>query len=394
MLRLSKEFVDDPHSVYRQLREGGPVHRVTMWNGLRAWMITGYDEARALLSDPRLAKDGVTAAALYPMGTATTIGSVLGNNMLFKDPPDHTRLRRFITAAFTAHTVQRLRPAIWQITGELLDAIEPGLQTDLMQALAQPLPIRVIGELLGVPTAERELFRSLVVPIFTSTDASEIRPAQGGLTALLTDVIAAKRSQPGDDVLSDLIRRRDDGDQLSEEELLGTAFLLIIAGFDTTVNLIGNGTLELLRHPDQLAALRADRALLPGAIEEILRFESPLNTATVRFTAAPVTIRDTEIPAGELVLIALLSANRDEQRFPDADRFDITRNDNRHIAFGRGIHHCLGAPLARMEAEIAFDRLLSRFGDIRLASDEPLTYRPSTLMRGLHALPVVLGPAT
>ncbi|UUO03455.1 cytochrome P450 [Mycolicibacterium novocastrense] len=394
MLRLSKEFVDDPHSVYRQLREGGPVHQVTMWNGLRAWMITGYDEARALLSDPRLAKDGVTAAALYPTGTATAIGSVLGNNMLFKDPPDHTRLRRFITAAFTAHTVQRLRPAIWQITGELLDAIEPGLQTDLMQALAQPLPVRVIGELLGVPAAERELFRSLVVPIFTSTDASEIRPAQRGLTALLTDVIAAKRSQPGDDVLSDLIRRRDDGDQLSEEELLGTAFLLIIAGFDTTVNLIGNGTLELLRHPDQLAALRADRALLPGAIEEILRFESPLNTATVRFTAAPVTIRDIEIPAGELVLIALLSANRDEQQFPDADRFDITRNDNRHIAFGRGIHHCLGAPLARMEAEIAFDRLLSRFGDIRLASDEPLTYRPSTLMRGLHALPVVLGPAT
>lgn len=393
MLRLSKEFVDDPHTVYTQLREGGPAHHVTMWNGLRAWMITGYDEARALLSDPRLAKDGVAAAALYPTGTATTIGSVLGNNMLFKDPPDHTRLRRFVTAAFTAHAVQRLRPAIRQITDELLDAIEPGLPADLMQSLAQPLPIRVIGELLGVPTAERERFRSLVVPIFTSTDASEIRPAQRGLTALLTDVIAAKRAHPGDDVLSDLIRHRDDGDQLSEEELLGTAFLLIIAGFDTTVNLIGNGTLELLRHPDQLAALRADRALLPGAIEEILRFESPLNTATVRFTAAPVTVRDIEIPAGELVLIALLSANRDEQRFPDADRFDITRNDTRHIAFGRGIHHCVGAPLARMEAEIAFDRLLSRFGDIHLASDEPLSYRPSTLMRGLRALPVVLGPA-
>ncbi|CAM3340206.1 cytochrome P450 [Mycobacterium frederiksbergense] len=393
MLRLSEEFVDDPHNVYRQLRPGGPAHQVTMWNGLRAWMITGYDEARALLSDPRIAKDGATAAALYPTGTATTIGSVLGNNMLFKDPPDHTRLRRFVTAVFTSHAVQRLRPAIRQITDELLDAVEPGAPTDLMQSLAQPLPIRVIGELLGVPTAERERFRSLAVPIFTSTDATEIQPAQRELTALLTDVIAAKRSQPGDDVLSDLIRRRDDGDQLSEEELLGTAFLLIIAGFDTTVNLIGNGTLELLRHPDQLSALRADRTLLPGAIEEILRFESPLNTATVRFTAAPVTVRDIEIPAGELVLIALLSANRDERRFPDADRFDITRNGNRHIAFGRGIHHCVGAPLARMEAEIAFDRLLSRFGDIRLASDEPLSYRPSTLMRGLHALPVVLGPA-
>jgi cytochrome P450 len=300
--------------------------------------------------------------------------------------------------------VQRLRPSIGQITDELLDAIDPGAPVDLMESLAQPLPIRVIGELLGVPADQREQFRSLTVPIFTSTDAHEVRPAQRELTELLRDVIAAKRLQPGDDVLSGLVHRRDvngrdGGDRLSEEELLGTAFLLIVAGFETTVNLIGNGILELLRHPDQLAALRADRALLPGAIEEILRFQSPLNTATVRFTAAPITVGQVEIPAGELVLIALLSANRDDRRFPAADRFDITRNgqttrnSHRHIAFGHGIHHCVGAPLARMEAEIALDRLLSRFVDIRLEMTGPPTYRPSTLMRGLHALPVSLRPA-
>lgn len=393
MLRLHKSFVDDPHTVYRQLRRDGPVHHVTMWNGLQAWMITGYDEARALLTDPRIKKDGVAAAALFPPGTATTIGSVLGNNMLFKDPPDHTRLRRYVTAAFTSHAVQRLRPTIGQITDELLDAIDPGAPVDLMKSLAQPLPIRVIGELLGVPAAERERFKSLVVPIFTSTDPLEIGSAQGELTELLRHIIAATRSQPGDDVLSDLVLRRDGGDQLSEEELLGTAFLLIVAGFDTTVNLIGNGILELARHPHQLAALRADRALVPGAIEEILRFESPLNTATVRFTAEPVAVGRVEIPAGELVLIALLSANRDERRFTDAGKFDIFRKGTRHMAFGHGIHHCVGAPLARLEAEIAFDRLLSRFDDIQLSSPHAMTYRSSTLMRGLHELPVTLMPA-
>lgn len=393
MLFLSKSFVDDPHTVYRQLRHDGPAHQVTMWNGLRAWLITGYDEARALMTDPRIKKDGVRAAGLYPTDTATTVGSVLGNNMLFKDPPDHTRLRRFVTATFTAHAVQRLRPGVEEIAEELLDAIDPGTPVDLMTALAQPLPIRVIGELLGVPTAERDRFKSLVLPIFTSTDAEVVGPAQRELTELLRDVMSIKRSQPGEDLLSGLIGRRDDGDQLSEEELLGTAFLLIIAGYDTTVNLIGNGILELARHPDQLAALRADRALLPGAIEEMLRFESPLNTATIRFTAEPVTVGQAEIPAGELVLIALLSANRDERYFPDADRFDITRDGQRHMAFGHGIHHCLGAPLARMEAEIAFGKLLSRFADIRLDTAGPPAYRATTLMRGLHALPVTLKAA-
>ncbi|MCV7298399.1 cytochrome P450 [Mycobacterium barrassiae] len=391
MLRLGNSFIQNPHSLYEQLRREGPAHPVTMWGGVRVWLITRYDEARALLTDPRVSKDGPTASTLYPLGTDGSIGGVLGDNMLFKDPPDHTRLRRFVTAAFTAHAVKRLRPTIERTTEELLDAVARAHGTvDLMQALAQPLPVRVIGELLGVHAAKQHTFMSLVIPIFTSTDPRELRAAQIELTDLLRSIIAAKRSQPGDDIFSRLVHLRDEGDQLSEEELLGTAFLLIVAGYETTVNLIGNGVLALLQHPDQLDAVRADRTLLPAAVEEILRFESPLNTATVRFTAEPVDVGDVVIPAGQLVLIALQAANRDERRFVNADRFDIFRKNNRHIAFGHGIHFCVGAPLARVEGEVALDRLLTRFGDIRLAADAPLTYRPSTLMRGLQALPVTL----
>ena len=351
MLHLGKSFIQNPHSLYEQLRLQGPAHPVTMWGGVRVWLITRYDEARVLLADPRVKKDGATASALFPPGADRSIGSVLGDNMLFKDPPDHTRLRRFVTAAFTAHAVKQLRPTIARITDELLDAIAASAHesVDMMQALAQPLPMRVIGELLGVPAAKQDAFVSLMIPFFTSADPQELRTTQVELTNLLRSIIATKRSRPGDDVLSDLVHRRDEGDQLSEEELLGTVFLLIVAGYETTVNLIGSGILALLQHPEQLNAVRADRSLLPAAVEEILRFESPLNTATVRFTTAPVDLGDVVIPAGELMMIALSSANRDERRFEDADRFDVFRKTNRHIAFGHGIHHCVGAPLARME---------------------------------------------
>lgn len=387
MLRLDNAFVQNPHLSYDRMRQEAPAHPVIMWGGVRVWMVTRFEEARALLADPRVKKDGPTATAFFPPGTDGSIGSLLGDNMLFKDPPDHTRLRRFVTAAFTTHAVKRLRPTIIRAADELLDDITTG-EVDLMRAYAQPLPVRVIGELLGVPTAAQGTFPSLVVPIFTSTDVDELRTAQIGLSALLQTIIATKRSSPGDDVLSSLVHQRDHGDRLTEQELLGTAFLLIIAGYDTTVNLIGNGVLALLQHPDQLRAVRADPSLLPAAVEEILRFQSPLNTATVRFTAESIPLGGTVIPAGELVLIALLGANHDERRFPDPHRFDIFRPDNRHLAFGHGIHHCLGAPLARMEGEIALDRLLSRYEDIRLAITEPPTYRPSTLMRGLRSLPV------
>ncbi|OBB59974.1 cytochrome [Mycobacterium sp. 852013-51886_SCH5428379] len=390
---LNESFLQNPHVVYAELRRRGPVHRVRMWGGVNVWMVTRYDEARQLLADPRLKKHGPTAGSLFPPGNASTIGTVLGDNMLFRDPPDHTRLRRLVTAAFTARAVAGLRPAIVDIADDLLTEMShqaPG-RVDLMQTLALPLPIRVIGELLGVPTAVRGRFASLVMPVFNTSVPDEVHRARAELTQLLQTIVAAKREQPARDVLGHLVHLRDDGDRLSEDELLGTAFLLIVAGYETTVNLIANGVLALLRHPAQLAAVRAHRSLLPAAVEETLRFESPLNTATVRFTGEPVSVGDIEIPAGELVMIALLGANRDERQFPDADTFDIGRTDNRHLAFGHGIHHCIGAPLARMEAEIALDRLLSRFHHVELAEDEPLKYRSSTLMRGLLRLPVHIG---
>jgi cytochrome P450 len=396
MLKLGASFIQNPHPTYDMLRRQGPAHQVEMWGGVRVWLVTRYADARNLLADSRLRKDGGIASGLFPEGTDGSIGSVLGDNMLFRDPPDHTRLRRFVTSAFTAHSVRRLRPAIVGIADELLAAMAekaPG-QLDLMQSLAQPLPIRVIGELLGVPPAEHERFSSLAMPIFTSTDADELSCAQRELTHLLRGMLAAKREQPADDVLGHLVHLRDNGDQLTEKELLGTAFLLIVAGYETTVNLIGNGMLALLRNPMQMRALRQDRSLLPAAVDEVLRFESPLNTATVRFTCAPVTVGEVEIPAGQLVLIGLQSANRDMTQFPRANRFDIFRPVNRHLAFGHGVHHCIGAPLARMEGEIAFDRLLSWFEAIDLVETEPMRYRPSTLMRGLERLPVRVGPAS
>ncbi len=329
--------------MYAELRRRGAVHRVRIWGEVDVWMVTSYAEARRLLTDPRLKKHGPTASSLFPPST-TTIGSVVGDNMLFRDPPDHTRLRRLVTAAFTAHAVRALRPAIEGVADDLLDALSrqvPG-RVDLMQSFAQPLPLRVISELLGVPEESRERFCSLMLPILDTSAPDEMYRAQQELTLLLQSIVAAKRTEPVRDMLGHLVNLRDDGDRLTEEELLGTVFLLIVAGYETTVNLIANGVLALLRNPTQLAAVRADRSLIPSAIEEMLRFDSPLNTATARFTAEPVRVGDIEIPSRELVIIALLGANHDDAQFDQPDSFDVFRTDNRHLAFGHGIHHCLG----------------------------------------------------
>jgi cytochrome P450 len=250
----------------------------------------------------------------------------------------------------------------------------------------------VISVLLGVPTADRDNFQGWIEPFITTATPDEVQAAHDTLNGYLGGLIAEKRTKPTGDLLSALVNVSEDGDRLSENELLSMLFLLILAGYETTVNLIGNAVLALVQNPAQLAALRADPALLPGAVEEFLRFESPLNVATTRFSTEPVQVGDVEIPAGEFVLIALLAANHDCGQFPDPDRLDVTRRINPHLAFGHGIHYCVGAPLARLEGEIALERLLRRFTGITLDPDAgPLTYRASTLMRGLHTLPVQLG---
>jgi cytochrome P450 len=390
---LGRAFIQDPHALYRRLRAEAPVHRVVLWGGTHVWLVTRYAEARALLNDPRLTKDWQELAEFFP-SVSHGRQSVLYSHMLQRDPPDHTRLRKLVTKAFTAGSVQKLGPNIAGIADELLDrvavAAASGGGVDLMQSYAVQLPLRVISEVLGVSPTDRENFRRHVEPTLTSTDPGELGVAENALADLLAAMIDRKRKLQANDLLSALVHTSDVEDRLSPDELLSTTFLLILAGYETTVNLIGNGVLALLRNPSQLVALRSDPSLMPDAVEEFLRIESPLNMATLRVSTEPVRIGDAEIPAGQPVLVALLAANHDAHQYEDPDRLDVTRKHNPHLAFGYGIHHCLGAPLARLEGQIAIGRLLNRFGRITLVDNAVLQYRNSTLMRGLTTLPVHL----
>jgi cytochrome P450 len=392
---LGEDFVQHPHETIELLRDAGPVRRVRFGNGLPVWLVTAHAEARSLLADSRLSKDNTRARELVARyveangGQRSSFESSLGAHMLNSDPPDHTRLRRLVNQAFTARTVSRLRPRIEEITAGLLDDLERAGEADLLASFALPLPITVICELLGIPEGEREGFRTWSNTLLTAATPDQVGEASRRMAEYLTALIAAKRAAPTQDLLSDLVHASDEGDQLSEVELLSMAFLLLVAGHETTVNLIGNGMHALLRNPDQLAALRADPGLLPNAVEEFLRYDSPVNFATLRFTAEPVRVGEVEIPADEFVMISLLGGNRDATRFPEPDRLDLTRQTAGHLAFGHGIHHCVGAPLARLEGEIALGRLIERFGTIELTADPAeLRWRVSTLLRGLETLPV------
>ncbi|WP_232078795.1 cytochrome P450 family protein [Mycobacterium florentinum] len=392
--RLGRAFIQDPHALYRRLNTEAPAHSVEIWGGAYAWLVTRYDEARALLADPRLSKNWQGLTGFFPADNHDPYRSPLNSHMLLQDPPDHTRLRKLLTKEFTAASVRKMRRDVVGIADELLDrvavAASGGAVVDLMSSYAVQLPLGVIGRLLGVSSDDRDRFRTHVEPLLTSSDPAILNAAENALIDLLTALIAHKRALPADDLLSALVHASDVDDKLSSDELLSTAYLLIVAGYETTVNLIGNGVLALLHNPSQLAALRADPLLMPSAVEEFLRFESPLNTATMRFTTEAIRVGEFEIPAGQLVLVALLGANHDGRQFDDPDGLDVSRTPNPHLAFGHGIHHCLGAPLARLEGEIAIGRLLARFERIALDSNIILQYRHSTLMRGLTALPVRL----
>jgi cytochrome P450 len=379
-------FVDDPYPVYARLRAHGPVHRVRTESG-EMWLVVGHDEARTALADPLLSKDWRILD-----GRVEETGPVSAN-MLESDPPRHTRLRRLVAREFTPRRVETLRPRVEQITGELLDAMLPAGAADLIESFAVPLPLTVICELLGVPALDRDTFSGWTRAILGETgDLAEEAAAGEAMREYLAGLIEDKRcSGPRDDLLSALIRTRyEDDDRLSADELVSMAFLLLVAGHETTVNLIANGVLALLRHPAQLAALRADPAgLMPGAIEEMLRYDGPVERATYRITRAPYPIGGVLVPAGEVVAVVLAAAGRDPGRHPAPETFDIRRTPQTHLAFGHGIHFCLGAPLARMEGAIALTALLARAPGLALAPDTaPLRWRPNPLMRGLQRLPV------
>ncbi|MFH8634880.1 cytochrome P450 [Streptomyces lydicus] len=383
-----EDFTANPYKYYAKLRAQGPVHRVRVPNGPDVWLVVGHEAVRGALTDPRLSKNWRESGQLGPGGEE----SALFTNMLDADPPHHTRLRKLVAKEFTARRVEALRPRVQQITDELLDAMlaAPDGRADLVEALAFPLPMTVICELIGVPAMDREAFRGWSNELVAPTGEEAAYAATVAMSDYLVGLIEARRKDPGEGLLSDLIRTSDeDGDQLSREELVGTAFLLLVAGHETTVSLLSNGVRALLQHPAQLAALRADFSLLDNAVEEMLRYDGPVETATWRFSSEPVEIGGTLIPAGETILVALASASRDPERYSAADDFDITRDARGHAAFGHGIHFCLGAPLARLEARVALRSLLERCPDLALDVDPgALTWRTGMLIRGTEQLPL------
>jgi cytochrome P450 len=399
---LGEAFFADPHALFARLRVDQPVARARTPVGLPVWLVTRHDDARQALADPRLSKDATGFARVldrYPVPPERRMvfAQELGRHMLSSDPPDHTRLRKLVNRAFTMRAIAGMRPRVETIAAGLADRMAAGPpEVDLLDCFAFPLPMTVICDLLGVPGAERTAFRRWSNTLLSSDAAAAERAAAGfAMAEYLGGLVADKRARPADDMLSAIVAASDDADRLSADETVSMAFLLLVAGHETTVNLIGNGLLALFRHPDRLAELRADPDLTPQAVEEFLRYEGPVDLATYRHTTEAVEIGGTTIPPGEVVLVALASANRDPGHFPDPDQLDLHR-DPGHLAFGFGLHHCLGAQLARLEGDVAFRTLLARFPDLALAVEpDQLTWRSSMLVRGLTRLPVRLGaPAT
>ncbi len=386
-------FVADPFPFYRSLRGESPVRRVTTARGVEAWLLTRYEDGLAALSDPRLSSDFKDATDTRLLDQLPTMerDAFLGS-MIRVGPPDHTRLRRLVSKAFTARHVAGMRPRIQEITDRLLDDVIPYGRADLVADLAFPLPVIVICELLGVPAGDRTEFREWTDVMLAQQpslpDIEEINTAWRKMWSYLEGLLATKRAEPGEDLLSGLITARDENGSLEEDELVSMAFLLLVAGYVTTVNLIGTGIAALLVHPDQLALLRERPELLPGAVEEFLRYDGPVNPGIIRFPTEDVEIGGVTIPRGATVLIATAIADRDPSRFPDPDRLDVTRAENAHLAFGHGLHYCLGAPLARLEGEIAIGTVLRRLPNLALAVPyEELSWQVASL-RGPKSLPV------
>ena len=394
---------DDPFPLFAEVRRRGPVHHVTLADGHDAWLIVDFDAARAALNDQRLSKDMHAALAASDAVVAEGLpGPAFARHMLVVDPPNHTRLRRLVAAAFSVRRIEGLRPRIEEMVDELLDAMAakgPDAVVDLVASFAFPLPFTVICELLGVPEPDRARFGAamtvLLSPTATDEEYQRAKQASDVVVAMLEALVEAKQHEPDDALVSGLITARDGNEQLNQQELLSTIFQLIVAGHDTTASLIGNSVVALLRDPEQLARLRADPSKIANAVEEFIRYDAPVPHSTFRYAVEPIEIGGVTIPAGAQVIINLASANRDEDRYVEPENLDIDRQDVRHLGFGHGIHFCLGAPLARMEGQIALGSLIQRFPELSLAvpSDElRWGHGDGLVLRGLSALPVILGP--
>jgi cytochrome P450 len=384
--------IADPYPALADLRAKAEVARVRIGEGQSAYLITGYSAARTALADPRFAQDVVRAQEIADRGDGSIYLIPEFVHMLNSDPPDHTRLRRVMSGSFTSKRVAALRPKVSQISDDLLSRMEGQGEVDLIHSYALPLPMRVVCELLGLPAADHDVFRDWATLLVANEDMRDFSGTLQQMRAYLADVLAAKQRRPADDILTDLLRARDEG-WLNHDEVVSMALFLLVAGHETTVSLIGNATLALLRNPDQLAWLKANPAKTGEVIDEFLRFEAPVSIATLRFTTERLTVAGVEIPQGEFVMISLAGANRDPARFEDPDRLNLTRESPQHLSFGHGIHRCLGQFLGRMEGEIAIGRLLERFPGLTLKSGvEDLRWRDTMMLRGLESLPVRLTP--
>lgn len=398
----SPRFKADPHPFYARLRAEAPVWRTTLADRRTAWLVTRYEDVARVLKEDAFAKDKLNAMDPGQRAKGPWVPGFLKpleRNMLDLDDPDHARLRSLVSKAFTPRLVERLRGRAEALCEGLLDAMEREGDrrgsAELVADYALPLPATVIAELLGVPAEDHRKFHrwsSRLVSVSSSRDMLRFLPAALSFVRYLRKLVDRRRADPNDDLITALIRAEEAGDKLGEDELLAMAFLLLVAGHETTVNLIASGTLALLEHPEQAERLRREPSLVKPAVEELLRYTSPVEMATERYPREDVMIGGTTIPRGELVLAVLGSANRDEERFEDPDSLDLVRDPNRHLAFGRGgVHHCLGAPLARMEGQIALNALLRRFPEARLTvAPESLRWRRGLFLRGLEKLPLVL----
>ena len=386
---LSRQTAQDPYPVYAALRERDPVHRSGLMN---SWLFTRHADIDTILrdhrrfgNDPRKGKLSRRQRANLPADEEFT--------MLFLDPPDHKRLRALVNKAFTPKAVNALEPHIRKLLGALLDEIEDPAGFDLMQTVAQPLPVIVIAEMLGVPPEDRAQFKvwsdqraRTLEPVMDARERAASEAAAIALDAYFLPIIQERRTAPQDDIVSALAQAEEEGDRLTEREMLNMLRLLLIAGNETTTNLIGNGVLALLRHPDQLQRLREDPSLIPSGVDELLRFDSPVQT-DFRRALEDCEVNGFPLKKRDNIVVLLGAANRDPDVFEDPDRLDVGRGDRSHLSFGRGIHHCIGAPLARLEGRIVLEMLLERYSEISLRGEHP-RFRNSIVLRGLESLPV------
>ncbi|WP_437876809.1 cytochrome P450 family protein [Sorangium sp. So ce513] len=397
----SAQHKANPHPLYARLRAEAPVVRIVFGDGKPAWLVTRHADVASALKDPRLGKDPfrVLTARERVAQTPWTPSFLrpLTKNMLDQDPPDHTRLRALVHQVFTPRRVEDLRGRIVTITEGLVAQARARGAIDLLEELALPLPIRVIGELLGIPEADWPRFRAWtnrLVGLRTSLDMVRAAPSLYMLMRYLRALAEERRRTGGDDLIAALVRAEEEGSRLSEDELLAMVFLLVAAGHETTVNLIASGTLALLDDPESLDRMRREPGLIKPAVEELLRFTSPVDLATERYTTEDVAFGEHVIPRGQRIFPVLGSANHDEQVFTSPDRLVLDREPNRHLGFGNGAHYCLGAPLARLEAQIAFPAIVRDLPGLRLAVPRAsLTWKPSTVLRGLTRLPVTCAAA-